>query len=70
MYNSQMNSKKIIMPKCKIEETPYDLPNPEKEQKKLERTKPSVERKKLPSEIKYNNFVKDLHKKQNKKDIK
>jgi hypothetical protein len=70
MYNSQMNSKKIILPKCKVEKTPYDLPNPEEEERKQERTKPSVERRKLASEIKYNQFVKDLHKKQKKKDLK
>jgi hypothetical protein len=70
MYNSQMKTKKIIVPKCKMEKTPYDLPNPEEEKKEIERTKPSVERKKLKSEEKYNQFVKDLHKKQKKKDIK
>ena len=70
MYNSQMKTKKIILPKCKNEKTPYDLPNPEEEKKQIERTKPSVERKKLKSEEKYNQFVKDLHKKQKKKDIK
>lgn len=65
-----MKTKKIILPKCKNEKTPYDLPNPEEEKKQIERTKPSVERKKLKSEEKYNQFVKDLHKKQKKKDIK
>ena len=65
-----MKTKKIIVPKCKMEKTPYDLPKPEEENKKLERIKPSVERKKLPSELKYNMFVKELHKKQKKKDIK
>jgi len=70
MYNSEMKTNKIILPKCKVEKTPYDLPNPEEEKKEIERTKPSVERKKLKSEEKYNQFVKKLYKKQKKKDIK
>ncbi len=65
-----MKTNKIILPKCKVEKTPYDLPNPEEEKKEIERTKPSVERKKLKSEEKYNQFVKKLYKKQKKKDIK
>ena len=65
-----MKTKKILLPKCKIEKSPYDLPNPEEEKKEIERTKPSVERKKLKSEEKYNEFVKKLYKKQKKKDIK
>lgn len=70
MYNSEMKTKKIILPKFKLDKTPYDLPDPEEQKKQLERTKPSVERKKLKSEEKYNQFVKDLYKKQKKKDIK
>lgn len=65
-----MKMNKIILPKCKMEKSPYDLIDPEEEKKRIERTKPSVERRKLPSEKKYNQFVKDLYKKQNKKDIK
>ena len=65
-----MKTNKIVLPKCKVEKTPYDLPNPEEEQKELERSKPSVERKKIKSEEKYNQFVKNLYKKQKKKDIK
>jgi len=49
---------------------PNNLIDLEEEKKRIERTKPSVERRKLPSEKKYNQFVKDLYKKQNKKDIK
>ena len=64
-----MKNNKIILPKCKIEKSPYDLPDPENEKKEKERTKPSVERKKLPSEKKYNEFVKKLYKQQKKKDI-
>jgi len=70
MYNLIMNSKKLILPKCKIEKSVYDLPNPEEEERKKERTKPSVERKKIKSEITYNQFVKDLYKKQKKRDLK
>ena len=43
--------------------TPYDLPNPEEEKKMIERTKPSVERRKTKAEEKYNDFVKQLYKK-------
>jgi len=70
MYNSQMKTNKIIL--CKMEKSPFpnNLIDLEEEKKRIERTKPSVERRKLPSEKKYNQFVKDLYKKQNKKDIK
>ena len=46
MYNSQMKTKKIIVTKCKMEKTPYDLPNPEEEKKEIERKKKAEERKK------------------------
>ena len=42
--------------------SPYDLIDPEEEQIKKERNKPSVERKKTPNEKKYNDFVKKLYK--------
>ena len=64
-----MKNNKIILPKCEIEKSPYDLPDPENEKKEKERTKPSVERKKLPSEKKYNELLKKLYKQQKKKDI-
>ena len=35
MYNSQMKTKKIIVQKCKMEKTTYDLPNPKEEKKKI-----------------------------------
>ena len=59
MYDYNMHKKikmKVVSAKC-----PYDLPNPEEEKKMIERTKPSVERRKTKSEEKYNDFVKKLY---------
>jgi|TARA_B110000977_G_C11048601_1_gene481495 hypothetical protein len=65
MYNS-----KTKMAKCEKIKTQYDLIDPEELNKKKEINKPSVERKKLPSEIKYNEYVKKLYKEKKLKDLK
>jgi len=66
MYNSEMRTKKIKKLNCKLDKTPYDLPDPETEMKIKERTKPSVERRNTPAERKYNEFVESLYKKKRK----
>ena len=50
------------LPKIIGFKSPYDLIDPEEEQIKKERNKPSVERKNTPNEKKYNEFVKKLYK--------
>tara|TARA_R100001463_G_scaffold101917_1_gene156339 strand:+ start:3010 stop:3183 length:174 start_codon:yes stop_codon:yes gene_type:complete len=50
------------LPKVTLLKSSYDLIDPEEEQIKKERNKPSVERKKTPNEKKYNEFVKKLYK--------
>ncbi len=50
------------LPKVIVLKSAYDLIDPEEEQVKKERNKPSVERKKTPNEKKYNEFVKKLYK--------
>jgi hypothetical protein len=65
MYNS-----KNTIPKCEKIKTQYDLIDPEELDKKKEINKPSVERKKIPSEKKYNEFVTKLYKDKKLKNLK
>lgn len=56
--------------KCEKLKTLCGLKDPDEETAVKEQEKPSVERKKIKSEVKYNDFVKKLYKTQKLKDLK